>query len=492
MTSIKAVAAIAVVIVVVAAAVAVALTRGGGNDDSQPVTDAIGSSVSVGDRYTLESAYTSPSGTTTTSSTQYEVTAVDGDAVTVSKTSGSTTETVRDSTEGFLDDVAVTGPVGQYLYSERLATMGGVLCDVYYDDATVGNSQIGVSTTEWIGQGSNVIYQTLIQITSPEGKEIQRITLTDTNMIRDDANPGYVPSTPDRPQQGTSVRTDVQAGDYVQYRDLDDWDTETIRVISVDNGIVTYTDDDDFDWDDRERLPVEQFLALFMYTGDSPQGTESLSTSTFGTVRCDVFELGWGDFPGLDRDETVTLWVGQSDDVIYRAELREYGDRDVDGYELVATSLFQNAPSGGGDTPDTPAPAAGNRYGVTLAVGDSYTVTDERGIETTYEIAAIDGRILVKETERIGDRVIDVEYDWETGNEFLEDIMVTQQQIDRMQSAGQEAVGSVQCRMYTYQEDWDETVTLWVGPNNVVWKVQEQDGRETDTDTLTGLNIAAL
>lgn len=478
MTSVKAAAAVAVVIVVVCAVVAYALLADDGRD-SPTGSGAIGNSVSVGDSYTLE---TSTLGSDISTVTKYEVVAIEGDVLIVEETTDGVTTTTRDSASGFLDAIRVDSPEGTYQRSDTIATqMGEVVCDLYFSQVTVGNGTT-VSTYDWIGRNSNILYKTEITITSSLAPtETYTTVLVDTNMI----DPGS--TSPGSPSLNDSVRDELVAGDYIEYTEFEGnkrEDVERFTVLSVDGDRVIYTDDDDHwdDWDDARRTTVEGFLSLLVYSGtDTPTRTESIDTA-FGTVTCQVYEPS--HYPGFDWDERLTLYVGADNGVIYRIVISEWGDRD-EVYELTGTSLFLDAPSGGGTAP----PAADdNRYGVEVSVGDYYVVreSDERHDETKEVIAIDNGRLIVKETK--GNKV---EIDRTSVEDFLDDIMLTQAQIDRMTPAGEGDVGGVPCSMYTYRDDGD-TVTVWVDSRGFIWQVQEDEGWHTETTTLLELRIQSV
>ncbi len=478
MTSIKAAAAIAAVLIVVCAAGAYVVLSDNGSDS--PTREAIGSSVSIGDSYTLESI--GPSGTA--SVTEYKVTAVEGDTVTVDMTSDGVTTTKTDSVSGFLDDVSVSTPVGMYQRTETISANGGqVVCDVYFSEVAAGNATT-VATYDWIGQGTNIVYQTEISIKSDMTTEVYRTTLKSTNMI----GSGSGVEIPTAPSVNDDVRTELVKGDYIEYTEFEGYDREDVErftVLSVEGDMIVYTDDDDRDWDDAEMMPASYFLRLLVYSGsEQPVHSESIDTR-FGTVQCDVYQPD--RYPGFDWDERITFYVGQDNNVIYRFVINEWDDDrdDREVYELTGTSLFLDAPTqGGGSGNVTPSD---NRYGVTLAVGDYYVINDDddRELETREIIAIENGRLIVKETEGR-----EVEVERMSANDFLDDIMVTQTQLDRMTSDGSESVNGVQCSKYTFRDD-DDRVTIWVGPDNVVWKAQEMDDWN-DVRVLMELGIASL
>ena len=447
MTSVKAVAAIAVVVLVVCAAVGAYIAFNDNGPDSPTRSGAIGNSVSIGDMYTLES---SSSDSTAPTVTTYEVVDIQDDTV--------------------------------------LATdMGQVVCDIYFSEVSAGNATT-VSTYDWIGQGTNIIYKTEITIRSNATSETYTTVLKSTNMI-DSSTSVDVPSTPSI--DTSTVRDEIVQGDYIEYTEYNErgWreDVERFTVLDVRDGWVFYTDDDDWDWDDSERISQEGFRNLLIYSGtDTPVRTDTIDTE-FGSVTCKVYEPKY--YPGFDWDEQLTFYVGEDDGVIYMFTVTEWDDwRDeVETYKLTGTSLFLDAPSSGGGSMPTPSPSE-NRYGVELAVGDYYTIhdDDDRYAETRTIIAIENGRLIVEETE--GNKV---EIERMSANDFLDDIMVTQTQIDRMTSEGSETLNGVQCQKYSYRDD-DDRVTIWIDSRNVIWKTLDDEGWYGETETLEALGIASL
>lgn len=485
MTSVKAAAAIAVVVIVVIAAAAVVLLKDDKGPDSPTWSGAIGNTVDIGDSYTLES--TSSNGTPV--STTYEVVGLFGDSVIVNETVGGVTNTTQDSVSGFLDDVSVSNPTGIYQRSETLNTwMGAVTCDIYFSEVAAGNATT-VSTYDWIGRGTNIIYKTEISIKSGLTTETYTTTLTNTNMIGSTAGVDI----PQPPSISSTVRTELVAGDYIEYTEFQgNWreDVERYTVLSVEGNRILYTDDDDYEWDDARWGTPDSFVNLLLYSGTgAPDRTQTIDT-VFGTVNCNVYEQS--RYPGFDWDESLTIYVGADDGVIYQFVVSEWGDRD-EVYQLTGTSLFlANVPGqggqGGGTGPVTPDPGT-NAYGVELAVGDYYTIrdSDDRYSETKEIVAIENGRVIVSETS--GNRV---EMERMSANDFLDDIMVTQGQLDRMTPGGTENVNGISCQIYTYRDD-GETVTIYVDSRNVVWQKVEPEGWfGNDTETLVELGIASL
>ena len=485
MTSVKAVAAIAVVVLVVCAAVGAYIAFNDKGSDSPTRSGAIGNSVSIGDMYTLES---STSDSTTPTVTTYEVVDIQDDTVLVDVTTGGTTERTSDSVTGFLDDVSTSTPTGMYQRTETISTdMGQVVCDIYFSEVSAGNATT-VSTYDWIGQGTNIIYKTEITIRSNASSETYTTVLKSTNMI-DTSTSVDVPSTPSI--DTSTVRVEIVQGDYIEYTEYNErgWreDVERFTVLDVRDGRVFYTDDDDWDWEDSEVISQEGFRNLLIYSGtDSPVRTETIDTE-FGSVSCKVYEPKY--YPGFDWDEQLTFYVGANDGVIYMFTVTEWDDwRDeVETYKLTGTSLFLDAPSSGGGSTTTPSPSE-NRYGVDLAVGDYYTLhdDDDRYAETRTIIAIENGRLIVEEKE--GNKV---EIERMTANDFLDDIMATQTQIDRMTSEGSETLNGVQCQKYSYRDD-DDRVTVWIDSRNVIWKTLDDEGWYGETETLEALGIASL
>lgn len=485
MTSVKAVAAIAVVVLVVCAAVGAYIALNDNGPDSPTRSGAIGNSVSIGDMYTLES---SSSDSTAPTVTTYEVVDIQDDTVLVDVTTDGTTERTSDSVTGFLDDVSTSTPTGMYQRSETISTdMGQVVCDIYFSEVSAGNATT-VSTYDWIGQGTNIIYKTEITIRSNASSETYTTVLKSTNMI--DTSTGVdVPSTPSI--DTTTVRDEIVQGDYIEYTEYNErgWreDVERFTVLDVRDGWVFYTDDDDWEWDDSERISQEGFRNLLIYSGsDSPVRTENIETE-FGSVSCNVYQPQY--YPGFDWEEQLTFYVGANDGVIYMFTISEWDDwrEEVETYKLTGTSLFLDAPSGGGGSTSTPSPSE-NRYGVELAVGDYYTIhdDDDRYAETRTIIAIENGRLIVEERE--GNKV---EMERMSANDFLDDIMVTQTQIDRMTSEGSETLNGVQCQKYSYRDD-DDRVTIWVDSRNVIWKTLDDEGWFGETETLEALGITSL
>lgn len=510
MTSIKAAAAVVVVVIIVIAAAAVVLLNnngnGGGNGggnygDSQG--DAIGADVVVGDSYTLNTAYTSGSGTLgadSSAQTTYDVQRVSNDSLTVQITSGSSTSIDTMTTNEFLSKVSVvdTAAIGDYLRTEILSTpMGDKECNVYYyrDNAGV------VEMTNWVSTGGNVIYQTELTLNAGLVQEEKQITtLMETNMIEQGAVD--VPVSPSQPTGDMGIRTQLTEGDYIEFSKYDDdgRETERLTVERIEGNTVWYTEN----WDhDIERTTVDRFIGMVLYTdGGTQTGTETISTF-MGDVQCNVYEMNGFFNMGFDFDweDRVIVWASVDGNVIYKIESYEdyyensqwggvwYDDREA--YFLTATSLMT---ASGGSTPDPqppvgPQPTPGeNMFGVTLTVGDSYTITDERGDEETYEIIAIDGyRLTVRETDRWH-----TEIERTSADDFLDDILITDSELQNRYTPlnQQEAVSGHQCNLYEERYDDDrETIYVQEADNlNIVW--QKSEWREYDR--LTALNIASI
>lgn len=468
MTSIKAVAAIAVVAVVIVAAAAYMVLSDNGSDTGS--VDAIGTSVEVGDYYAIDTEYSSgPNGSPTSESTTYTVSDVNGDTVRYEARTG--TETVYESgtSQDFLDGVSTNGYVGQYQRTETIRTFSGDrVCDIYRDSATVGNGQTTVTTLEWIGQGSNVIYRTEITITDQSGQQIITKTLRGTNMMQESQSGSTGPDAPDRPSSSTGIRTDVRVGDYIEYsvyEDDGDRDVESFVVRDVRNGMVIYSERGD---DDREWMPASMFVSMILFQNQkdwTPDKTETISTS-FGDVVCDVYDIrgyegGW--IFDIDNDEYVTLWVGQDNGVIYQGiqgELFDHHD-DREVYKLTGTSLFEGA-----SAPSEPSKPQAGQFGITLTVGDSYTIRDGRNDVETHEVIAVNGSfVTVMEVDGRGwDRDVETMH----VDEFLNDFMISQSALDRLTPQDRtETVGGVECDVYLVPWD-DDPTTLWIGPDNLI------------------------
>ena len=497
MTSVKTAAAIAVVAVIVIAVGAFAVLNGGGggNGSDSPV-DAIGTDVQQGDYYILSSVYSSGQPTTlgadASEQTRYEVASVQGDLLTVNvtpSTGSQYTETM--SKEDYLDDVRITQDfIGQYQRTETISTgMGNVECMIYFDEQSVGNNVI-VYTYDWIGKDSNVIYKTEITIRSNASSETYTTVLKSTNMI-DTSTSVDVPSTPSI--DTSTVRDEIVRGDYIEYTEYNErgWreDVERFTVLEVRDGWVFYTDDDDWEWDDSERISQEGFRNLLIYSGtDSPVRTETIETE-FGNVSCNVYQPKY--YPGFDWDEQITFYVGASDDVIYMFTITEWDDwRDeVETYKLTGTSLF-NAGSGGGSTPTPDPDPADNRFGVELAVGDYYVIRDDDGrFDERYEIIAIDGsRLTVMEEDDDWDK----EIERMSANEFLSKVLITSSQLDSAyESTGEvDTVNGIDCQVYRERHDDDREricVQQVSGTSNyIIWEKHEE---WDDTDTLIEIHI---
>ena len=502
MTSIKTAAAIAVVAVIVIAVGAYALLNngGGGNGSDSPV-DAIDTKVEVGDEYTL--LVSTDGGTLgAETSTNYKVTGVYGDDLTVDVTTNNSTQSNNMTKDEFLDNVSVTESslVGEVIRTEQLNTaMGTVSCTVYRNALTANDASIEI--LEWIG-GSNVIYKTQMTTTIAGVTDIKTTTLTGTNMITD-VQPGES-IVPDVPSAGDGLRTELEAGDYIEFtkHDDDDIERERFTVISVNGDMVTYRESGD---DDVERTSVNNFLSLVRYSGDSaPIGQETIQTK-FGNILCNIYEVNYfGGALDFDWEDRVIVWAAVDDNIIYKIESQDdYWDDDdrwddwyddIEAYYLTDTSLFDMAPSEDSGTTPVPTPND-NRFGIELRVGDSYTIRDDDRETVTYEIVQIQGsRLIVKETERGGFGYDDVEFDDESANEFLSRIVINSDQLQRMYSdTGETAtIGGVICQVYRELYDDDrETISVQNigGSNYIIWeKLEEWD----DRDTLIEYNIASL
>ena len=86
------------------------------------------------------------------------------------------------------------------------------------------------------------------------------------------------------------------------------------------------------------------------------------------------------------------------------------------------------------------------------------------------------------------------EFERMSANEFLGEILITQQMLDSRYAAtgDSENIGGVQCDVYREKYD-DDRDRIWVqqsGSNYIIW--QEQDGDWDDRETLIALEIASL
>ena len=500
MTSTKAAAAIAVVAVIVIAVGAYALLNngGGGNGSDSPV-DAIGTDVQVDDYYILSSVYspgtsTSSLGADPAEQTRYEVTAVEGDQLTVEVTPDSGSPYVENmSKDDFLDDVSVIDQnyIGQYQRNETITTgVGNVECMIYFDEQPVGNGTI-VYTYDWIGVGSNVIYKTEITVSSGTMTESFTTTLAGTNMIDKDVQGGgsFVPDQPS--SSGDQLRTELVVGDYIQYvkYDDDDRDRETYTVIRIEGDRVLVRENGD---DDAEWMPQSEFIKIVKYDGSGRQiGTETINTD-FGTIDCTIYTYRFYTDEIMDLDDGAVVWVSNDDQVIYKLQsLDDYYDDDWDDrefYYLTGTSLMNAAPSGGGTSP-SPSPSE-NMFGIELREGDSFTIRDDDRETTKYTIISMDGNRLTVEEDEGWEK----EFERMSANEFLGEILITQQMLDSRYAAtgDSENIGGVQCNVYREKYD-DDRDRIWVqqsGSNYIIW--QEQDGDWDDRETLIVLEIASL
>ena len=232
MTSTKAAAAIVIVAVLVVAVGAYALlNHGGGNgggDTDAPVA-TIGTTVEVGDEYTLSSIYSSTGatlGADTTEQTKYTVTGKDGENLTVQVESNGQTSVDSMTQDDFLDDVSVVSEslIGTYDRNETISTnMGTIDCMIYKDQQSVGNTTT-VTTYDWIGIGTNIIYKTQIEVSTAASTETYTTTLYSTNMIGQGGSAGAF--IPDTPSTSGSIRTDLEVGDYIEFSKRDDDDRD--------------------------------------------------------------------------------------------------------------------------------------------------------------------------------------------------------------------------------------------------------------------------
>ena len=364
--------AVAVAAVVVVAAAAFVVLSNDRNTGSQ--VDAIGTDVEVGDYYILSSsaADTGPStlaslSNTASEDTKYTVTGVDDAAgtVDVEVSTGGTTTSETMQKDDFLDDVSVVDPaiIGEYQRDDAV-TYGGstIQCWVYSDQQPVGGNTL-VTTYDWVGKDTNIIYKTEILIESASSKQTYRTTLVNTNMIgsasSDDVN---VPGAADL---SDDIRTDLQVGDYIEFSkyDGDDRDIERITILDIQGDNIIYREWGD---DDREWASKSDFLALVKYSGsDAPIDTETIQTA-FGTIECNVYEMDRNSILGDDWEDRLVVWASVENNVIYKIESTEdyYDDDDrwehwyddIESYYLTDTSLFSSAPGGGSDPTPPPPP----------------------------------------------------------------------------------------------------------------------------------------
>lgn len=504
MTSVK-VVAIAVVAILVCAvgAYAVATNLGNNGNDAAPA-DAIGTNVEVGDSYTLGSSYSKGAaptiGADTSGSTEYTVASVDGDRVKAEVTEDGKTTVEDMSKDEFLGNVSVVDgdPEGTYLRTETIGTaeFGQMECWVYSDHESVGNG-VTVTTYEWIGVNSNVIYKTTVEYTVSGDKEVFTTTLDSTNMIDDDGSDVTIP---EAPSQDDTVRTTLAVGDFIEYTkidddDDDDFDRERITVERISGGYV-YLDDDD-----EDRITVEQFLSFIVYNGTATAESTETITTVYGDIRCNVFAdnpyIFGDDLIGNDDDDyddddddddddndsdddvkNVRIWASVDGYVIYKIEVQD--DDDVETYVLTGTSLFTSAPT----TPEKPSE---NRYGITLQVDDYYTIQDDDGDVVTYTIVSIDGnRLLVQEREIEKDGSIDLEYDKTSANDFLDDILLTDDELDSEYTFVKDDAPGAQ-----YRENGDDDDLIWVQQKGDNWIIQQEQD-DDDVEVLSALGIKAL
>ena len=341
MTSTKAAAAIVIVAVLVVAVGAYALlNHGGGNgggDTDAPVA-TIGTTVEVGDEYTLSSIYSSTGatlGADTTEQTKYTVTGKDGENLTVQVESNGQTSVDSMTQDDFLDDVSVVSEslIGTYDRNETISTnMGTIDCMIYKDQQSVGNTTT-VTTYDWIGIGTNIIYKTQIEVSTAASTETYTTTLYSTNMIGQGGSAGAI--IPDTPSTSGSIRTDLEIGDYIEFskRDDDGRDYERITIVDIDGDRVVYREHDD---DDREITTVQGFLSLVVFNGDGQRdGSETIST-VFGDKSCDIYlvDSWYSNIFDADWEDQVRIWVDSGSDIIYKIEIEEDAyDDDWDDWD---------------------------------------------------------------------------------------------------------------------------------------------------------------
>lgn len=502
-------AAVAVVAVVVIAAAAYAVFSDNDGNDRGSSANGIGTDLEVGDYYTISSTQnTSQSSTYTLASaiasdeTKYTVTGIDDRSgtidVTVETSAGTTQETM--TAQDFLDNVSVIDQsfIGQYQRNDTINYGGNAIeCMVYMDQQNVGGAT-EVTTYDWIGVGTNVIYQTEIIVYSNATSETFRTTLVDTNMIGQGQGTAVEP-----PAISTDgdIRTDLQVNDYIEFTKYDDdgdRDIEGIVITQITGDSVYYREYGDDD--DGGRTTVDRFLSLVLYSGGGTQvDTETISTA-FGNIACNVYEMDWGfgDIIDADWEDRIVVWASSDNNVIYKIESQDdyYDDDnrwddwhdDVESYYLTGTSLFSG--SSGSQVPvepDTPTTSS-NRFGVELHVGDYFVIEeDDDWDDERYEIIAIDGdRLTVRETDG---RESEVER--MSANEFLGKIMVTSEQLSRgWTNTGETGeISGVTCQIWQEQRDDDRMWVQQYGSNYIVW--QEQDDRN-DYETLIELGVASL
>lgn len=494
--------AVAVVAVVLVASGVYLATRDNGDEGGSQV-DAIGMDVSVGDYYTITSSQSAsqPSpmtlaATVGSDQTKYTVTAIDENTgmidVSVETPNGTSHETM--AKEDFLDDVTVVDQayIGEYQRNDTIAYAGqNVQCMVFMDQQDVGGATT-VTTYDYIGVDSNIIYQTEIVIVSNNTTNTYRTTLTDTNMIGKESSTEVI--VPEGSIQTGEIRTQLQVGDYIEFSkyDHDDRDIEGAVVVRIDGNTLYYRELGD---DDVERTTVDDFLSLIIYDGSGKMLESQTLNTPFGTMTCNLYEMDWmrSEILDFDWEDRVVLWVAADTGIIYKIEAYEdwrEDDRwgswhdDVESYYLTGTSLFGDVQQG--QTTPGDKPSSSNRYGVTLDVGDSYTIQDGRDVET-YKILSIDGdRLTVRETEGR-----EVEVERMSANEFLGKIMMTSEQLSRWDAQGSETINGVTYQVYLelYDDDPERIWVQQVGSNYIVWQTQED---HYDLEVLTELNIASL
>lgn len=510
MTSIKAAAAVVVVaIVVIAAAAYVVLNNnGGGNGNGDAPGDAIGTAVEVGDNYTLVSTYTSGGsglGADSTTETTYTVTDLIGDdqvAVDVSSTAGTYPETMQK--DDFLGKVSVvdSAAIGDYVRTEIIRTpMGDKECYVHHYSDSAGT----IDMYNWVGVGGNVIYQTTITLNAGLFQvEQQTTTLSQTNMIETGATD--IPSVPTGPTGSMDLRTDLRVGDYVEFSKYDDdgRERERFEIVRIDESrdrvyYIEYGDDD------VESCTTSQFLAMVLYTGGGSLTTTETIDTYMGSIECNVYEMNGFYNPGFDDfdwEDRVVVWASVDSNIIYKIETYDdwyddddrwddwYDDRE--SYYLTATSLMDASGGSGTNPPVDPTPPvqSQNRYGVELAVGDSYTIRDDRNETETYTIISIDGNYLTVREESSRDRT---EIERMSANSFLDDILISADQLESRYTPLNQSqdVNGVMCDVYQERYD-DDRETICVqqnGSNFIIWQKTEE---RYDVETLISLNIASL
>lgn len=496
--------AVIIAAVVVVSVAAFALLRDDGGDRPSQV-NAIGEDVEVGDYYILSSSattsgtalgfYASNASDASADETKYTVTSVDPDTgmlgVEVSSSAGTKSQNM--SKDSFLDNVSVVDAafIGQYQRDDTI-TYGGqtIRCMIFMDQQSVGGAT-EVTTYDWIGADTNIIYKTEIVLESSGTTETYRTTLVNTNMIGSTSSDSV--NIPQTPVQSGGIRTELQVGDYIEFSKQDDdgREYERFTITAINGDRVQYVESGD---NDREWAPASDFLELIIFDQEAvPEKTETISTP-YGDIECNVYEVdSRNEIIGGDWEDRMVVWASVDDNVIYKIESYDDwydGDRwndwydDVESYYLTGTSLMSPA------TEQDPEPVPStNRFGIELAVGDSFTVTEDNGRDVeTYEILAISGNYLtVQETD--GGFGKDVER--MSADEFLGEFMITSQELQRSwdSTGGTESVNGVECQVYMerYDDDRETICVSQYGENYIVWK--ETDGREVSILTL---NIASI